>query len=174
MVKWLHRSQEPTNANLLRERVSSATYFVSVPKPTSKHDKEVISAESVGVEGTVDVLGLKLFNASCHETHPSVAEVLPGSPLVGRIFEGDFILKLNGSDTIGYTSKELEQLLENKVCSLHTKHIENDTDSSNTPPTFYQLILLTIMSSRCDEFEEDTSSGTDNFDVSLLDGGIEV
>jgi hypothetical protein len=59
----------------------------------------------------VKSLGLELLDASCAATHPVVSNVSAKSPLRGRVFAGDFIRRVNDTETLGFSSKEIAQLL---------------------------------------------------------------
>jgi hypothetical protein len=144
-------------------------YFVAIPRQPCPEESKPSPGKN-DAEGSTDALGLQLLDASCEATHPSVAVVLPSSPLLGRIFEGDFILKVNGLDVSGYSCEKLGSLLLEKKGSDGG---EDETQSTSSGHLSYQMINLTIMSSRCDRgWDEESSDGS--FDLGVQESGVEL
>ena len=98
---------------------------------------------SVGSEPVYD-LGVDIEDAICPASHPRIVQVRTDSPLLDRVFEGDFILGLNGIDTCGMTAV---QILE--ICG--------DMDRERSPSRA-KMVKFTILSSRIDDLEESGSS----------------
>ena len=129
-------------------------YFVPVP-----------SSASGTTLGCISLLGLKLGDASCSMTHPQVLTVEPTSPLYERIFQGDFILGINGADTAGLSVSEVVDLLKSSF----------DQNDEKT-----RFIKFTVMSSNAEEWSgsgdtEKSSRGSNSLlDVGLADSAVEI
>jgi len=92
------------------------------------------SSETLAIDSS---LGLKLADASCSTTHPEVLAVQPSSPLYQRIFPGDFILGINGTDTVG-------------LSSLATFDLLGPSSNSQQDDKPSRYVKFTIMSSNAD------------------------
>lgn len=159
---------------LYGEDYTREIYFVAVPKRRSR----LISSSDPGAAsggGTVDTLGLKLLSASSAATHPSVAQMLPNSPLVGRVYEGDFILKVAGVDAAGFSVEKLERLLINQGDG-DEEFLGGIDSKDRSHHLSYQMINLTVMSSKCDWGRDDigSSSDDDSFDMGVPESGVEL
>jgi len=102
-------------------------------------------------------LGLHLSNATCPVTHPTVEHVNETSPLLGRVFHGDFVLRVNGIETAGLTA---DQVLKQFQGAAH------DAKEQVTS----RMVKLTIMSSRPDG----ASDSEETVDLDLCDSAMEV
>lgn len=108
-----------------------------------------------------EILGLEVCNASCAATHPAVAKILDKSPLKGRIFEGDFILKVNDIETTGFSSNDItDTVLFDDRNTMLLGNDDGSIDEQKDEQSVYRMVKLTIMSSRMEEGS--SSSGKSN------------
>ena len=149
--------------------------------PVSKHLEE-IESDGDTIERALDVLGLRIADASCGATHPIVYIVKDNSPLRGRIFEGDFILKVNGKRTRGFSASDVVNVLlknikadDDSSCGSEEGCGEVERNKEGSCPLLYQMIHLTILSSR-DEPDTDTDDclDDDSFDTGIPASAVEV
>ena len=91
---------------------------------------------------------------------------MDSSPLAGRIFAGDYILKVNGVHTTGWSGDEVETLLTNG-----NNKIDKNGEACEL---IYQMIKLTIMSSHPDDASSiDTVENNTVKDTGLPDTVVE-
>jgi hypothetical protein len=113
-------------------------YFVPFQPPTASPQSALL------IDPT---LGLDLHDASCPATHPCIRRVQDGSPLMDRVFEGDYILGINDTDTAGLTGLQMFEL----AAAIGTDARCRDLTAAA------KMVKLTVMSSQCDDVESEST-----------------
>jgi hypothetical protein len=115
--------------------------------------------------------GIDLLDATCPVTHPSVVAVHAKSPLLGRIFTGDFVLHVNDTDVAGQSAVQVAKLLK-----CNSGDTQDDVAGGTTKTK--TVIKLTIMSSHVDGASDaDGTSDADgeaSLDLGFADSAVEV
>jgi hypothetical protein len=149
-----------------RRLFSSIHDMQAVPIQDYIRDIYFVVGATASAENGID-FGLDLLDATCPVTHPSIVAVHAKSPLLGRIFTGDFVLHVNDKDVAGHSAVQVASLLE---CNNGGAH--DDMAGTKT------VIKLTIMSSHVDGASEtDGSSDADglaSLDLGFPDSAVEV
>jgi hypothetical protein len=149
-----------------RRPFSSVHDMQAVPIQDYIRDVYFVVGTTTITQNGID-FGLDLLDATCPVTHPSVVAVHVKSPLLGRIFTGDFVLYVNGTDVAGQSAVQVANLLE---CS--NGGTQDDVAGAKT------VIKLTIMSSHVDG-ASDTDGASDadgqaSLDLGFADSAVEV
>jgi hypothetical protein len=152
--------------------------------PVAVHDMQAVPIQDyirdiyfvVGTATTQNGVdfGLDLLDATCPVTHPSVVGVHANSPLLGRIFTGDFVLHVNNTDVVGQSAVQVAKLLE---CKNNGDDAQDDMEGATTTKT-KTVIKLTVMSSHVDG-ASDTDGASDadgqaSLDLGFSDSALEV
>jgi hypothetical protein len=141
----------------------------AVPIQDYIRDIYFVAGTTASAQNGVD-FGLDLLDATCPVTHPSVVAVHQKSPLLGRIFAGDFVLHVNDTDVVGQSAMQVAKLLE-----YNNGDIQDDLTGATKTKT---VIKLTIMSSHVDG-ASDTDGASDadgqaSLDLGFPDSAVEV
>jgi hypothetical protein len=140
----------------------------AVPIQDYIRDIYFVVGTTTSTQNGVD-FGLDLLDATCPVTHPSIVAVHAKSPLLGRIFTGDFVLHVNDTDVAGQSAVQVANLLE---CN------NGDTQDDVAGAKTKTVIKLTIMSSNVDGASEtDGASDADgqaSLDLGFPDSAVEV
>lgn len=151
-----------------RHPFSSVHDMQAVPIQDYIRDIYFVVGTTPSAQNGVD-FGLDLLDATCPVTHPSVTAVHAKSPLLGRIFTGDFVLHVNDTDVAGQSAVHVAKLME---CN------NGDTQDDVTGAKTKTVIKLTIMSSHVDGMSDtDGASDADgqaSLDFGFPDSAVEV
>ena len=147
--------------------------------PVSSHFFDKTRSRESLLDGEVPVLGIQLSDASCAVTYPCIKQVWHNSPLVGRFFEGDFILKLNGTDMTGLTTSEVVEHLLATGKQDDEESSRDDKEEGGEGRLMYQMIKLTVMSAHADDGSAFDDNDTydeedDDIDFGLAHTGVEL
>jgi hypothetical protein len=175
--------ESPSQQTQLEHLIAS----IPVTDPTGRrsfspvHDMQAVPIQDyirdiyfvVGIRTSHDGVdfGLDLLDATCPVTHPSVVAVHAKSPLLGRIFTGDFVLHVNDTDVAGQSAVQVAKLLECDNGDTQDYVAGGATKTST-------VIKLTIMSSHVDgPSDADGASDADgeaSLDLGFPDSAVEV
>jgi hypothetical protein len=114
----------------------------------------------VPVAATRVDLGIKLEDASCPLSYPSVKVVRDESPLGDRIFVGDLILAVNNEEAVGLGALDVAN-----------KFLREQEDDGPEPA---EVVKLTVMSAQSDGSDSDSAISQASVDTGRAETAVEV
>ena len=129
----------------LRQEDLAITASSSSGSSTADFIRDIFYVPTSSTVENTKGLNLHVASASCPVTHPMVTFVGNKSPLAGRLFVGDFVLRINETEAGGMKAEEVLRFLA------------GTRPNSDEDKSVARMVKLTVMSSQADGSDTDNS-----------------
>lgn len=149
-LRIVELTEQTDEHSRLEHLVTSFSYHSEDDGSHEDFIRDIFYVPTTSTAGTKDI-SLQFIGASCPVTHPMITFVGDESPLVGRVFVGDFILRINEQEAGGMSSDDVLKFL------VRSPRNEEGHVAMGSKAVSVKMIKLTVMSSHADGSDTEAS-----------------